>query len=577
MKYILLFVSLLAFGNMPVMAGEGEIDSLRTVVKIGAQDTNTVNALNLLCKKYWSSEQEKALEYGNSALSLAQKIKYKKGEAQALNNIGVTYYNFSDYNKALENHFKALELREKLGDKKDISASLNNIGNAYDGLSDYSNELKFFKKALALKEEIGDEKGIANTSNNIGNLYYSLGNYYKALEYFFIALKIYDEKDEHSEAHANTLHNIGNVYKEQKDNKNAFEFYEKALKMRETDEDEQGIGESYTSIAGLHLVSAEEQKNSTYAEKDYAAAKEYYRKALEIQNKIDDKANMAISLNNIGKIYLHEGKYDSALVSSLSALMMSEDIGDISTSAFSMGSLADVYQKQKNVPVSSEYAMKALALADSLRILEIIKTANKTLSENYASLNQHEKSLEHYKLYVDYRDSLLNAENAKEMANVQQKYETEKEKIEKERARLAEEEEHHRVEQAQYLVIVSIIIIVLMFIVIASHMQLSAKTIDYAAFVGVLLFFQFLEVMLHPIINHYAHGLPIVFILINIALISTLKPIHHYVEKGLLKVSHNIMHRKLQLIERKKAEADRKRREMELMQSQANSNTGNNS
>lgn len=553
---------------------QSETDSLENVVKAGAQDTGTVNALNLLCKKNWSSEQEKALEYGNRALALAQKIKYKKGAAQALNNMGVVYYNFSDYNKAMNYHFKSLEIRKELGDKKDISASYNNLGNAYDGLSNYKEAKEYFVKALELREEISDEKGIAGTSNNLGNLCYSHGDYYKALEYFFIALKIYEEKGEPSDAFANALHNIGNVYREQNDTKNALEFYEKALKMREEVEDEQGIGESYNSIAALYHASAEKQKNTTYSELDYSKARGYYIKALGIENKIDDKENMAATLNNLGIIYLHENKYDSALASSSSALMISEDIGDKSTAAFSLATIADIYQQQNNIKQSSEYATKALVLADSLRMLEIIKTAHKTLSENFTSLNLFEKSLEHYKLYVDYRDSLLNSENAKQMANVQQKYETEKEKMEEERMRETEEAELERKENAQYLMIFSIIIIVLMFIVIASHMQLSVKAIDFAAFVGVLLFFQFMEVLLHPLINKYTHGLPIVFILINIAMASSLKPIHHYVEKGLIKVSHNISHRKMQKIQAKE-EAERKRRELELLAAQENNNPEN--
>ena len=108
-------------------------------------------------------------------------------------------------------------------------------------------------------------------------------------------------------------------------------------------------------------------------------------------------------------------------------------------------------------------------------------------------------------------------------------------------------------------------------------MQLSVKTIDYAAFVGVLLFFQFMEVLLHPYINKYTHGLPIIFVLVNLALVSSLKPLHHYVEKGLIKVSHNISHSKMQKIQRKKEEVERKLREMELLQAEANNNPENNS
>ncbi len=563
---VLLFSCLMAFG---LLSSAGENDSLEAIAKAGTQDTGTVNALNLLCKKNWSSEEEKALAYGNRAIRLAEKINYKKGIAQALNNIGVVYYNFSDYNKALENHFKSLAMRKELGDKKDISASLNNIGNAYDGLSDYPHALDFFTQALKMREETGDKKGIAGSSNNIGNLYYSRGNYYKALEYFFEALKIYEEQGESSVAHANALHNIGNVYKEQNDSKNAIEFYEKGLKMREEIEDEQGIGVSYNAIAALYLSSAVEQKNSTYAENDYTKAREYFKKAIEIQEKIDDKTNMAISLNNLGIIYFNENDYDKALENSFASLKIADEIGDKSTSTAALGSIADIYRKQNKIDASIEFATRALAMADSLRILDNIKTSHLTLSENYDSMKQFDKSLFHYKQYIAYRDSLLNSESAKQISNMQQKYELEREKLEEEHTKEKEEADFERKEQAQYLIIFAIIIIVIVFVVIASHLQLSPKTIDFSSFVGVLLLFQFLEVLLHPYINKYTHGLPIVFILVNIVLASGLKPLHHQIEKRLIKVAHGIT-LKQKIRTEKLAEAERKRLEQVRISEQEN-------
>ncbi|MBI3501616.1 MAG: tetratricopeptide repeat protein [Bacteroidetes bacterium] len=566
MKKLILFSPLVLLFSFAL--AESETDSLEKSANAGVQDTGTVNALNLLCKKNWSSEEEKALGYGNRALALAQKINYKKGEAQALNNLGVSYYNFSEYDKALDEHFKALAIRKTLGDKKDISSSLNNIGNAYDGMSDYLHALDFFKQALHLKKEIDDKKGIANISNNIGNLYYSQGNYYKALAYFFDALQIYEEQEELSVAHANVLHNIGNVYKEQKDIKNALAYYEKGLKMREDMEDEQGVEVSYNALAALYLASAVQQKNSTFAGQDYSSAKEYFTKAIAIQEKIEDKTNMAIALNNLGIIYMHEGNYDRALQESFAALQLSGEIGDKSTEAISLGSIADVYHEKNEINKSIEYANKALALADSLRILEEIKNSHLMLSTNYDSLKQFDKSVFHYKLYVTYRDSLLNAENAKQMANVQQKYESEKEQVEEERAKEQQEAELERKEQAQYLVIFSIIILLALFIVIASHLQLSVRTIDFAAFVGVLLFFQFIEVLLHPYIIKYVHGLPIIFICINIALASGLKPIHHLLEKSLVKVSHTISHKRMQKVKQKEDEERRRMEELKLKRMQ---------
>ncbi len=536
---------------------KSEIDSLENIANDGKQDTGSVNALNLLSRMYWSSEEAKALFYRNKALLLAEKINYTKGIAQALNNLGVIYYNFSDYKKALEYHSKSLAIRKELMDKKDISISLNNIGNVYDGMSDYPNALDYFTRALELREQIDDKKGIANISNNIGNLHYSRGNYFRAIEYFFIALKIYEEDEEASaEAHANTLHNIGNVYKEQKENKNALEFYHKALKIRKEIEDEQGIGVSYNAIAALYFVSTEGEKNEIFIEDDYSKALAYFTLAIEVQEKINDKANMAISLNDMGMIYMELGNYEKAVEKSLSALRIGEEIGDKSTIAYSLESIAETYRKQNKNNLSVEFASKALALADSLSILDVMKTSHLTLSDNYASLKQFDKSFYHYKQHIACRDSLSNLENTKQIAKTQQKYELEKERLEEAHQLEKEEAEFDRKEHAQYLIIFTIVIIIILFVFIASQMHLSFKVIEFAAFVGMILLFQFLEVLLHPYVSKYTHGFPILFLLVNLILASGIKPLHHQLEKRLIKVSRAINQRKKRTQNEKNAFTD---------------------
>ena len=52
-------------------------------------DTNKVTILKELCWLNARDSPDRALEYGNRGLQLAQNINFKKGVADCLNNIGI--------------------------------------------------------------------------------------------------------------------------------------------------------------------------------------------------------------------------------------------------------------------------------------------------------------------------------------------------------------------------------------------------------------------------------------------------------------------------------------------------------
>ena len=130
-----------------------------------------VDSLNKISRDVESNED--AIVIGLRILKLAKQINYRKGEAQALNNIGVAFYNSGKANEALEYHQKAMLIRKELENKKDISASYTNMGNAYDRLGNKKRAIEYHTKSLALKTAIRDSFGMALSYNNICLLYTS--------------------------------------------------------------------------------------------------------------------------------------------------------------------------------------------------------------------------------------------------------------------------------------------------------------------------------------------------------------------------------------------------------------------
>ncbi|MDP8203821.1 MAG: tetratricopeptide repeat protein, partial [Candidatus Tenebribacter mawsonii] len=167
MLLLMLLITTLLF------AQTAEIDSLRAVIE---QTTGiaSVDAINQLSKVYWQVDLELSIENGNIALELSQKLKYKKGEAEAIKNIGGAYYFLGEFDIAVEHFIESLELREEIGNKTDIINALNNLGIVQESLNNHEQALYYYLESMDIESEIGNKDGIAGSLNNIGMVYENL-------------------------------------------------------------------------------------------------------------------------------------------------------------------------------------------------------------------------------------------------------------------------------------------------------------------------------------------------------------------------------------------------------------------
>ena len=170
-KYLLFLLTVCCF-HFYLPAQQNPIDSLQSILSTAKEDTNKVNTLNLLGKEMeLIGDFDKGIEYSQDALSLSQKLNFKKGIAKACNGLGNCNMQQGKFPEALKNYFAALKIREDIGDKKGIAASYNNIGGIYFQQGNYPEALKNYFASLKIKEAIGDKRGIAYSYHNIGNIY----------------------------------------------------------------------------------------------------------------------------------------------------------------------------------------------------------------------------------------------------------------------------------------------------------------------------------------------------------------------------------------------------------------------
>ncbi|MEP7171607.1 MAG: tetratricopeptide repeat protein, partial [Bacteroidota bacterium] len=337
-------------------------------------DTTAAKILYILSTAYYFSNPDKAQDYAEQCLAVSEQIGYKKGIGIANNSMGLILSDKGDYLPAFEYLKKALKIGLEIGDKKVIAGAYNNIGMIYSMQGNYPESLKNYLAALKIKEEIGDKRGIANSYGNIGNIYSSQGNNPEALKNYFASLKIKEE--------------IG---------------------------DKRGAMNSYINIGAIY----DDQGNYPEALKNYFVA-------LKISEETGDKNGISDSYNKIGINYNNQGNYPEALKNYFVALKIREELGDKNGMAETYTNIGEVYSKEKENNKAYLYLNKGLSLSKDIGSLEFIKACYYNLSALDSAQGNFNKAFEHYKLYITYRDSIVNEENTKKILELQLKYDTEK-------------------------------------------------------------------------------------------------------------------------------------------------------
>jgi signal transduction histidine kinase len=404
--------------------GQEKIDSLFTILTTAKEDSSKVNILIVLAYEFADNNPDTAVYFCNEALTLARKLNDKMEIADVHIVMGRVFINLGKYKEALKNFNDALKLSEELLTSSSTASKskiLKRQGNAYHSIgtinlfqANYQEASKNLLAALRIHLEIGNKKGSANAYNNLGLIYYRLGIYPEALKNFFAALKIQEEIGDKPNI-AGSYDNIGAVYMDMDNSYEALKNYFTALKKYEELDDKRGKAQNLNNIGSIY----DDQGN-------YADALKNFFAALKLDEETDDKTGKAVDLNNIGTVYYNQGNYAEALKSHLAALKINEELGDRQQMAYSSINIGADYIKLNKNGEASRYLNEGLSLAKEIGSLNDIKNSYKSLADLDSAEGNFKQSLENYKLFVNYRDSLVNAENTKKTVQIQMQYEFDK-------------------------------------------------------------------------------------------------------------------------------------------------------
>ena len=135
MKNLLLLTVSLSIAGFN-LAQQHKADSLMTIISHNNADIAEVNALVLLANQ--QTESDSAIKYAQKGLLLAQKLNYRKGEADCF---FVAARSNADFSETIPNALSALSIYKPLNDKLGVASAHLVLQAAYREARDYRNAL----------------------------------------------------------------------------------------------------------------------------------------------------------------------------------------------------------------------------------------------------------------------------------------------------------------------------------------------------------------------------------------------------------------------------------------------------
>lgn len=309
----LLCCLLLALITYSGVGQDRQIDSIKSVISKAQEDSNKVNSLLLLSKKYFNEEPNEAINVATRARNLAEKIGFKRGEAYALKNIGIGYYMQGKYLETFDYWNQSMVYFDSVGDRQGVANILSNIGSVYFDQGDDANALENYLKSLKISEEIGDKLRIATALGNIGNVYLNKkATLDKALTFYLRALPISEEIGDQNIVGTTTV-GIGEVYFKKENYDSALFYFNKSLVAYQGTE---AVPYSLNQIGRVYTKR-----------KNYELAVKNHLQAYELGKKLDAKLDMIQSLLGLGVAYEASGEYKKAIVAFRESESLSLEIG----------------------------------------------------------------------------------------------------------------------------------------------------------------------------------------------------------------------------------------------------------
>lgn len=351
------------------------------LIPLSSKAANEYSASPLLLKQLYDSalhytkhSPKRAQVFINDGISLSQKLKNDSARAGFLEMHGYTNYTGHNYTLANKNFREAFQLRKALKQYPEMLNLLLNIGQIHEKQGEYTSAQDIYIEALKAAEKFKLENYKGKANYYLGGLYLLMGHYIPAANYLNKSRNIYLQSGDH-EGLGNALNGLGGVFMMQHNFDSAEYYYRQSIEVYNQAGNISALPMAYNNLAAFYT------KNEMYDK-----SLEYFEKASQLYATLPLQEGTALALLNIGVCYHDMGQYKKAL----------------------------------------EYFFRADKMAQKLNIPHVTASVYYNISSAYEELGDLKPALKYAQMYSDLQDTLFTKEGHRQIAEMRQKYEAEK-------------------------------------------------------------------------------------------------------------------------------------------------------
>jgi len=391
-----------------------QTDSLLNVIAIQENDTNKILNLKTLSKNYVNKDINKAVEYSRMIQTLSKDLNYPNGIADYYYLTSIIKNRKGELDSSLFYSELAIESIISIGDSKRLAENYRSYAITLRKLGHSSSSKDFLFKALNLYFGLQDTISLAKTYNSLGICHLNMSNYDSAAVYFTNSIHQYELVHLNERCAYPTL-NLGKVYFLLEDYDKAKKYYRRSSGMFTQLSDTENIALSYQNLGMVYATI-----------KEWDSAKFYYDKALENYKTTDSKVGIGNNHNNLGSLFESKSMYDSAFILYNKALAIFKASNYIGGQVTAYTNLAVIHHRFGDYDKMFSYYDTSLNLArkidDRRRVLHIYQN----LATSYSDMSNFRQAYTYQQRYDKLKDSILDIDKAKIIADLELRYESEK-------------------------------------------------------------------------------------------------------------------------------------------------------
>ncbi|MBK8499029.1 MAG: tetratricopeptide repeat protein [Flavobacteriales bacterium] len=330
------------------------IPGMTARLAIAVTDSDRIDLLNELCFHNADKDPSAGVAYGEQALALALRTGNAKGVADAHNRMGYCHVRLSEFRTADSLCLLAVKEYGAFGDRCGLALSLMNYGLSKEMRQDHAGALEQFQRALDEGEACPLKNQRSALLYTIGGPYERLGRYEDALRTYRLSFAI--DSAAHDSARLAKNHiAIANMLAALKRIDEAMGHYQRSIQCS------QAIGDTLmTGYVWYNCAEIEQGRG------DQAHALDYGERAVAVFEQLHRSAELLHTEILLGRLYTGAGRNADAMRTLTHALRLAHDLGIMEERLQVLHALADLHKAQGDPQLALQTFEAYLALKDSI-------------------------------------------------------------------------------------------------------------------------------------------------------------------------------------------------------------------